>query len=189
MTVVPHEAGKSSIDLIDFELFYASLPLKPGMEVLDLGCGSGNYALRLAGKLGPSSVVRGFDIWSEGVETLNRTASELGLKNVRAEVADLSDLKTVRDGEADLVLMATVLHDLVERGTGGISLGEAVRGLRKGGWLALVEFKKIVSKPGPPLAIRLSPEDLLGLTAPLGLAPGRTVELGDSTYLMLFRKP
>ncbi|TAL16876.1 class I SAM-dependent methyltransferase [bacterium] len=189
MTEIPHEAGKSSIDLIDFEIFYSSLPLAPGMEVLDLGCGSGSYALRLAGRLGPLSVVRGFDLWSEGVEKLNRTASELGLTNVRAETADLSGLSAVRDGEADLALMATVLHDLTARGTGQGALGEAVRALRKGGWLALVEFKKIDSRPGPPLEIRLSPEDLLRLTAPFGLAPGKVVELGTSTYLMLFQKP
>lgn len=189
MAEVPHEAGKSSIDLVDFEILYSSLPLAPGMEVLDLGCGSGNYALRLAGRLGPSSVVRGFDVWSAGVETLNRTASGLGLPNVRAETADLSALSTVRDGEADLALMATVLHDLAARGTGQKALGEAVRALKKGGWLALVEFKKIDSRPGPPLEIRLSPEDLLGLTAPFGLVPGKVVELGASTYLMLFQKP
>ena len=48
----PTAAGKSSFDLIDQERFWKYLTLQPGITVMDLGCGTGRYALPLAQGLG-----------------------------------------------------------------------------------------------------------------------------------------
>ncbi|MHB8766464.1 MAG: class I SAM-dependent methyltransferase [Deferrisomatales bacterium] len=188
MATVPREAGKSSFDLIDTEAFFGALPLGSTSTLLDLGCGVGRYALPLAERLGPGGRVRGFDLWPEGVAELVRSAAERGLSNLGAEVADLGRLAPVGDAEADLVLMATVVHDLAERGHAAAALGEVARALRPGGWLAVVEFKKVDRRPGPPLAIRLAPEELAALVEPAGFGPARLVDLGEHAYLALFRR-
>lgn len=188
MRPAPTEAGKSSFDLIDQAAFFAAMPLHPGFQVLDLGCGVGRYTLSLAERLGPDGRVRGFDLWQEGIAELVAGAKEHGLANVSAEVADLTDLPTVANGEADLVLLATVVHDLAERGDAGAALREGARALRPGGTLAVVEFKKIAAEVGPPPAIRLSPPELSALVEPAGFSSPELVDLGPDAYLALFRR-
>jgi len=50
----------------------------------------------------------------------------------------------------------------------------------------VVEFKKMPGPPGPPEKVRLSPEELLQVLAPLGFQCSETVDLGTVTYLSLF---
>jgi ubiquinone/menaquinone biosynthesis C-methylase UbiE len=79
-----------------------------------------------------------------------------------------------------------VVHDLAERGVAPAALAEAARVLRPGGWLAVVEFKKIPTEHGPPVAVRLSPGELASLVAPAGFAEPTVVDLGSHAYLALF---
>lgn len=184
----PPEAGKSSFDLVDFDRLASLLPLGEAREIADLGCGAGRYLLAMAQKAGPSANLTGFDLWSEGVEEARRKARELGLANVDAQRAELSDLASVPDGKLDLALMATVLHDLEERKTARASLLEAARALRKGGTLAVIEFKKIDARPGPPVHIRLSPEETASLVTECGFSAVGGHDLRPHLYLSLFRK-
>ncbi|MEW6486449.1 MAG: methyltransferase domain-containing protein [Thermodesulfobacteriota bacterium] len=186
MPQVPAEAGKSSFGLIDEERFFAALPLPSVRRALDLGCGAGRYTLALAERLPAGASVHGVDLWAEGVEKLRRGARERGLEHVTADTGDLADLGAVPDARIDLVLLATVLHDLAERGEAAAALAEASRILRPRGWLAVVEFKKIPTEHGPPVAIRLSPGDLAALVTPFGFAEPRVVDLGPNAYLALF---
>ncbi len=185
----PHpEAGKSSFDLVDRDALLAAVPLAAVRRVLDLGCGAGAYTLWLAKHLGPGGTILGVDVWAEGISRLLAAAREERLANVGAEVCDLADLDPVRDGEADLALMATVLHDLVPRGTAPAALREAARAVRPGGRLAVVEFKKADTPRGPPASIRLSPDELTELVAPFGFAPSGVVDLGTDLYLAVFSR-
>lgn len=186
MSHVPPEAGKSSFGLIDKELFFAALPLDAVRRALDLGCGTGRYTLALAECLPPGSTVHGVDLWEQGVRELLRAAGEGGLRNVTAHAGDLARLESIPAARIDLVLLATVVHDLAERGEAAAALEEAARILRPGGWLAVVEFKKIPTEQGPPVAIRLSPGDLAALVTPSGFAEPTVVDLGPSAYLALF---
>lgn len=188
MTTVPAEAGKSSWDLIDQSAFFEALPLDAVRRAVDLGCGAGRYTVPLAERLAPSGTVHGADLWVEGLNQLLRAARERGFENVTAEAADLARLTSLRDGEADLALMATVVHDLAARGTALAALREAARVVRQGGWLAVVEFKKHDTHPGPPLAIRLAPEELESLVVSSGFSEGRIVDLGPNLYLALYRR-
>jgi ubiquinone/menaquinone biosynthesis C-methylase UbiE len=94
----------------------------------------------------------------------------------------------VDDKIVDACLMATVLHDFVEDQISKEVLHEVVRVLKPDGLLAIVEFKKIEGPPGPPVHIRLSPEEVSGMLAPYGFTKERLVEVGPFNYLMLFRK-
>jgi ubiquinone/menaquinone biosynthesis C-methylase UbiE len=186
MATVPREAGKSSFDLLDQDAFAAALPLESARRVLDLGCGAGAYTLFLAERLGPGATVHGVDLWADGVSRLLGAARERGLGNVTAEVGDFAHLESVPDGEADLALLATVAHDLAERGTAAPALREAARVLGPGRWLAVLEFRKADTRPGPPLAIRLSPYELAALVEPCGFGPPRVADLGPHLYAALF---
>lgn len=72
----------------------------PGMKVLDLGCGDGTTALPSA-QLGAE--VLGVDIAGNLVAAGNQRAEEAGLKNLRFEEGDASDLSGLDDESFDIV--------------------------------------------------------------------------------------
>lgn len=83
------------------EAFVGSLDVKPGMKVLDLGCGDGTTALPEA-KLGAD--VLGVDIATNLVEAGNLRAKEAGLSNIRFQHGDACDLRELADKRFDLVV-------------------------------------------------------------------------------------
>ena len=78
-----------------------SLEIEPPLRALDLGCGDGTTALPLA-RLGAEVV--GIDIARNLVEAGNRRAAEAGLKNVRFQEGDATNLEGVSDHSFDLTL-------------------------------------------------------------------------------------
>jgi ubiquinone/menaquinone biosynthesis C-methylase UbiE len=113
------------------EALVRRLGVKPGMKVLDLGCGDGTTALPAA-KLGAD--VLGVDIASNLVQAGNRRARELGLKNCRFQEGDASSLKELADQSFDLVvtifgaMFAPKPHEVAK---------EMVRVTRRGGRIVM----------------------------------------------------
>jgi ubiquinone/menaquinone biosynthesis C-methylase UbiE len=182
----PIAAGKSSFDLIDFATFLSTVDLSGDIVLLDVACGAGNYAIEIARHMRDRGTVQAIDLWEEGIDRLRLRAGSLRLDNIDATVGDVSKSIPLDDASVDICLMATVLHDLVEDGTHEGALQEIRRVLKPDGCLAVVEFKKMPGPPGPPEKVRLSPEDLARLLAPLGFVHGETVELSNVTYLSQF---
>ena len=83
------------------EEFVGTLDIRPGMQVLDLGCGDGTTALPAARR---GADVLGVDIAANLVAAGNRRATDAGLYNVQFVEGDASDLAGIRDNRFDLVL-------------------------------------------------------------------------------------
>jgi ubiquinone/menaquinone biosynthesis C-methylase UbiE len=83
------------------EALVGKLGVGRGMKVLDLGCGDGTTALPEA-QLGAE--VLGVDIARNLVEAGNQRAAAAGLKNLRFQEGDASDLRELKDGAFDLVV-------------------------------------------------------------------------------------
>jgi len=79
----------------------ATLDVKPGLDVLDVGCGDGTTAVPEA-QLGAN--VLGVDIASNLVAAGNERAQALGLTNLRFQEGDASDLNELDDDSFDLVV-------------------------------------------------------------------------------------
>ena len=182
----PTAAGKSSFDLIDAAVFYRELGLKAGITFLDVACGRGAYSLKASQIVGSAGTVYAIDLWQEGIEQLKASALEENANNIKAFVSDAGRHIPVDDQVVDVCLMATVLHDFVEDHISKEVLQEVVRVLRPGGLLAIVEFKKIHGPPGPPVHIRLSPEQVGEMLRPHGFTEDRLVDIGPYNYLILF---
>jgi ubiquinone/menaquinone biosynthesis C-methylase UbiE len=182
----PHGAGKSSFELIETEKLFHILALKPWYTVLDMGCGPGSYALAMAKIIGDGGRVHAVDLWAEGVERLRERIERRGAKNISPIVADVSKTLPLPGDSLDLILMATVLHDLKEAGEQDGALAEARRLLKSHGVFAVVEFKKVPGPPGPPISIRLSPDEVTALVEPFGFSRTGLQEIGPYNYLMTF---
>jgi ubiquinone/menaquinone biosynthesis C-methylase UbiE len=102
--------------------------LKPGMSLLDCGCGPGTITLGFAEALAPG-IVTGIDIESEMIEQARAGAAERGLTNVRFAVADIHKLPFT-DDSFDAVWAASVLQYMPEP---ILAVKEMVRVLKPGG--------------------------------------------------------
>ena len=184
----PTGAGKSSFDLIDVETFFGQLDLKEGVTFLDVACGRGAYCLKASEIIGFAGTILAVDLWQEGIEQLRASAVEKNALNIEAFVSNAGEHIPVGDQVVDVCLMATVLHDFVEDKISNEVLDEVVRVLKTDGLLAIVEFKKIDGPPGPPLHIRLSPEEISDMLGPYGFKEVSLTDVGPYNYLMLFGK-
>ena len=184
----PTGAGSSSFDLIDVETFYKELDLRTGIVFLDLACGRGAYCLKTSEFIGPTGTLYAVDLWEDGITELKAQAAEKNALNIKALIGDAGRQVPVDDQVVDVCLMATVLHDFVEDHISEKVLQEVIRVLKTNGMLAIVEFKKIDGPPGPPLHVRLAPEEVTDMLSPYGLRKERFKDVGPYNYLMLFRK-
>lgn len=64
------------------EVIFPSLPVKEGDRVLDVGCGFGDTAIKLAQRVGPKGKVVGLDCCDAFLEYGRKDADRLGLTNV-----------------------------------------------------------------------------------------------------------
>jgi 2-polyprenyl-3-methyl-5-hydroxy-6-metoxy-1,4-benzoquinol methylase len=69
-----------------------ALNLKPGMRVLDIGCGIGEPTLPIAAAVGPDGTVVGIDLVLEMIELATNRARALDLQNVDFRVGAIEDL-------------------------------------------------------------------------------------------------
>jgi ubiquinone/menaquinone biosynthesis C-methylase UbiE len=82
------------------------MTLSPGLEILDLGTGTGNLAAALAVR---GHRVTGIDFSERALARARRSCP-----GARLVLGDLFELDAVRDGSFDLVTLAYVLHGLPE---------------------------------------------------------------------------
>lgn len=183
---VPTSAGLSSFNLLDEQLFFKNISPQPGMQVLDLGCGLGNYAIAAAPLVGPQGMIYALDAWDEGIETLSVRAEMGGHANIRPGLWQTGIPLPIETESIDLCLLATVTHILVREGELDKVLPEVHRVLKPGGIVAVVEFYKKEGPPGPPFDWRLEPEEVTSLFASHGCRHQKTVATGPHNYLALF---
>ena len=82
--------------------------LEEGIDVLDVGCGSGR-AMNLLARRFPNSRFAGYDFSEEAISRARDDAAEHGATNVRFEVRDAADL--VEEDNYDLVTTFDAIHD------------------------------------------------------------------------------
>jgi SAM-dependent methyltransferase len=86
--------------------------LKPGLDLLDVGCGPGNITIDLAARVSPGRTV-GIDAAAEIIDAARASAKEEGAAGVEFEVADVYDLP-FDDGAFDVVHAHQVVQHLAE---------------------------------------------------------------------------
>jgi ubiquinone/menaquinone biosynthesis C-methylase UbiE len=106
--------------------------LRPGMRLLDVGCGPGSITRGLAERVAPGRVV-GLDLARETLESARREAAARGLSNVEFREGSVYELPFGK-GEFDVVYAHQVLQHLRERPA---ALREMVRVTRPGGLVAI----------------------------------------------------
>jgi ubiquinone/menaquinone biosynthesis C-methylase UbiE len=113
--------------------------IKRGMQVLDLGCGSGAFTPFVARAVGEKGKVYALDIQADMLKQLENKLSRPENKDIRnIKVIEGNAYKLPFDnGSLDLVYMVTVLQEIPDRDK---ALQEVKRVLKPGGVLAVTEL-------------------------------------------------
>jgi len=99
--------------------------LDRGIDVLDIGCGSGR-ALNLLAANYPKSRFTGYDFSSEGVGAGKAEAAANGLENVHFEIRDAAELDV--DDAFDLITAFDAIHDQARPAAVLAGISRALRG-------------------------------------------------------------
>lgn len=128
--------------------------IKRGMQVLDLGCGSGAFTPFIARTVGEKGKMYAFDIQPDMLKQLERKLS-------KAENKDIKNIKLIEgnayklpfdNNSLDLVNMVTVLQEIPDRNK---ALHEVKRVLRPGGLFAVTELFPDPDYPWKSTTIKL----------------------------------
>ena len=119
------------------DLLLAELALTPGMDVADVGAGTGYYARRMAPQVGPEGKVYAIDVQPQMLRVLAATAKRPGYSNIVPVLGTDDDVR-LAPGSIDLAIMVDVYHELEFPHE---VLASIVRAVRPGGRVVFVEYR------------------------------------------------
>jgi ubiquinone/menaquinone biosynthesis C-methylase UbiE len=131
-----------------------ALGVAPGQTVVDLGAGTGYFSVRLARTVGAGGHVLALDVEPRLVAYMKDRAAKEALPQMVAQQVPADDPQLPAAG-VDLVLVVDTWHHLDDRLHYLVKLAA---GLKPGGHLAIVDFKKGDFPVGPPDAHKLPPD-------------------------------
>ncbi len=113
--------------------------IKPGLHVLEIGCGSGAYTTFVARAVGQDGIVEALDIQPGMLSQLENKlalAENSDINNIHTHLARADELP-FNDNSLDLVYLIAVLPEIPNQGK---TLAEIKRVLKVNGILAVTEF-------------------------------------------------
>lgn len=119
------------------DLLLRELNLKPGMNVMDVGAGTGYYSRRMANLVTPTGKIFAIDVQQEMVDMLAELSKQAQFANIKPVLGSAKSV-ALPDGVADVAIMVDVYHELefpVEM------LASIKRALKPGGRVVFVEYR------------------------------------------------
>ncbi len=178
---IPHRhehKGRSSESMLDKSAILGALNIRPGQIILDAGCGNGYMSKEFSKLTGSGGRVYAIDPDGDSIAALSAEATGSNLLPI---LGDMAAETPIEDKSIDIMYMSLVFHGFTESQIGGFRK-EALRILRPDGILAIVEIHKKETPFGPPMQIRVSPEELLSI---MGMRCIRKIDFGDYFYLLV----
>ncbi len=179
-----HSGKPSSFWMHYPEIIFNELNFNQGDTFLDLGCGVGDYSLYAAKIIGDSGIVYSLDRNETLIRGLEKKAEFQGLKNIKVKVADVTKPLPLDDNSIDVCLVATVLHAL-DSGAHKKVFYETSRVLKSSGRLFTIDCSKKDDSFGPPISMRLSPEEVEAFAVQFGFKITKKIDLGFN-YMICF---
>jgi cyclopropane fatty-acyl-phospholipid synthase-like methyltransferase len=116
-----------------------AMGLKPGMDVADIGAGSGLISRLIAQRVAPGGTVYAVDISKNMVDHIAKTAQEEKITNIKAVLGDPRSPK-LAPNSVDVACIIDAYHHFEYPAE---MLAEIRRALRPNGMLMLIDFKRI----------------------------------------------
>ncbi|PIW36517.1 MAG: hypothetical protein COW24_04890 [Candidatus Kerfeldbacteria bacterium CG15_BIG_FIL_POST_REV_8_21_14_020_45_12] len=160
-----------------------------GQTVADMGTGREcTFLLEAARMVSQTGKVYALDVVKEILEVVQGVATQAGLQNVETVWTDLEmygAAKTVADQTIDIGILANTLSQSTDHMA---MMKEAARMMKAGGRILVVEWKPVETVLGPPVAQRVSPEEIKQIALQLGIQVTDEFEAGEYHWALVLTK-
>jgi ubiquinone/menaquinone biosynthesis C-methylase UbiE len=167
------------------EAVLSLLAVGPGMTVADLGAGTGYFSVHLAKAVGPEGRVLAIDVEPKLVNYMKERAAKAQLAQIVPVLAPPDDPTLPAKG-VDLVLIVDTWHHIDDRLH---YLAKLAAGLKAGGSVAVVDFKKGDFPVGPPDAHKLTAEAVSSEFVSAGWKLAKRSDELVYQYVLVFTPP
>lgn len=172
-------------ELLDPSKIIARLDLRAGMYVNDMGCGaSGHFVYPSAKAVGESGKVYAVDILKSVLSSIESKSKLQNFTNVEPVWSDIEiygGAAAIKDGSCDAAYLVNVHAKPA-------MIKEALRTLKNGGKLLLVDWKAIATPFGPPTKDRVSAEEAKKRATEFGLELEQEFDAGPHHWGLIYRK-
>jgi ubiquinone/menaquinone biosynthesis C-methylase UbiE len=170
----------------------ASLGLKKGDKIADIGSGPGNYSFRFSDIVGEQGKVYSIDTVNDHLNYVKSTSEKLGIKNIQT-VATNGDTTGLSPASVDYAYMCSLYHNIygLTKEESRTSFVKSIySSLKPGGTLfvvdnALVTNKKELPYHGPYIAKEL----IVGQLKFYGFQFVKDYAFTPQRYVLVFQKP
>ena len=167
------------------DLLMAELALSPGMEVADVGAGTGYYARRIALQVGAKGKVYAVEVQPAMLRVLEATAKRPGYGNIVPVLGADDDVK-LPESSIDLAVMVDVYHELAFPHE---VLASIVRAVRPGGRVVFVEYRGEDFRVPIKALHKMTEQQVRLEAATKALVWERTARTLPWQHVVVFRRP
>ena len=172
---------------LDPKSVISQMDLQHGSRVADLGAGSGALALAAAEAVGEAGRVIAIDVQKPMLERLRNLARQHRLSNIETIWGDLERLQGthLKAGSVDAAVASNVLFQIEDKPA---FAEEALRILKKGGRLLLIDWSDSFNNIGPAKEHVISGQQARHLFEGAGFSFVRNIDAGEHHYGLIFKK-
>ena len=174
--------------LFDIENILRKITIEEGQTVAELGCGNfGFFVWPLAKIVGRKGQVYAVDILKSTLEEIRRQALKDNLPQVKTVWSNLEIFKatTIETSSLDSALLVNILHQSEKKIE---IIREAIRLLKRGGKLLIVEWENTDTPLGPSLERRVKLDSLKSAAPKIGLEIREEFAAGPYHYGIILIK-
>lgn len=166
----------------------AQLGIEQGMCIVDLGCGTGYMSFAASPKVGERGIVYAVDVQKVVLEQVKREALAENMLNIQALWSDIESVGalTIPAASADVVFLVNVLFEIQNKKN---AIGEAVRLVKPGGRILVIDWKPGNIAIGPSADKRINIAEIDGFMQEYGLTILGPIEAGEYHIGKLYQKP
>ncbi len=161
--------------------------IQVGMEIADLGAGSGFYTMSAAKALIATGRVYAIDAQKDLLTKIKNNAVREGLYNVEVIWGDIEKVggTHLRDASIDLALICNVLFQLENKQS---AVAEIKRILKPAGRVLVVDWADSFGGIGPKPDVVVKKETVLEMMEKNGFHMDREISAGSHHYGIIFKK-
>ena len=167
-------------EVIEPQTVFGLLPMRVYQHIADIGCGPGYFSIPLA-KYAFDGKIYAVDVQQEMLDAVDERAKEVRLSNVELLLSTESKIP-IDDDTLDGALLVNVLHEVAKPAD---LLKETKRSLNRGGWAAIIDWRKEKMEIGPPVSARIDREKAVKAAESAGFRVQSVYDLNEWEYIIL----